>query len=303
MKLLRFVPFIALAACNSNNSLTSANNTIAPQQEVARGTRHLSSTFKDYWYGGTAEISSYDLQQARYGEMRNGTAIMVFVTEPMDLQGQVKADRDVKTNISVMKLNATRDFNTGIYPYTIMSSTFLPLDARVNAIKITASVQEWCGHTYMQFNNRGARYEVALHSYFQSEGDTTLTLPNVVTENQLPLQLRLDPAAMPQGNFKLIPSAEFLRLKHVKTAAIDVAATLTTHDKSYEYRIDMPALDRTVTYVTEQNFPYRILSWSDRYKEGANYMETTAVLKKTIQSAYWSKNRNEDEPMRNDLGL
>jgi len=303
MKLLRLAPFIALAACNSNNSGTSVKDATAPQQETVTAPRNLSSAFKDYWYAGTAEISSYDLQQARYGEMRNGTAVMVFVTEPMDAQSQVKADADANTNIPVMKLNATRDFNTGIYPYTIMSSTFLPLDTQVNATKIAASIQEWCGHAYMQFNNRNAGYEVLLHSYFQSEGDTTLTIANAVTENQLPLQLRLDPVAMPQGSFKLIPSAEFLRLKHVPAAAIDVTAALTTNGDRYEYRVNMPALDRTVTYTTEKSFPFRILSWTDRYKDGADYMETKAVLKETIQSAYWSKNGNEDEFMREELGL
>ena len=41
----------------------------------------LSQDFKDYWYDGSAEISSYQLYQERYGEMREGTAVMIFVTE------------------------------------------------------------------------------------------------------------------------------------------------------------------------------------------------------------------------------
>lgn len=38
--------------------------------------------FKDYWYAGKAEITSYKLEQARYGELRDGKAVLVYVTEP-----------------------------------------------------------------------------------------------------------------------------------------------------------------------------------------------------------------------------
>lgn len=37
--------------------------------------------FGEYWFQGKAEISSYDLTQYRYGEAREGEAVMIFVTE------------------------------------------------------------------------------------------------------------------------------------------------------------------------------------------------------------------------------
>ena len=37
--------------------------------------------FKKQWYSGKAELTSYTLQQARYGEMRNGESVLIFVTE------------------------------------------------------------------------------------------------------------------------------------------------------------------------------------------------------------------------------
>ena len=39
--------------------------------------RTISDEVKNYWYSGTAEISSYKLTQARYGELREGEAVMV----------------------------------------------------------------------------------------------------------------------------------------------------------------------------------------------------------------------------------
>jgi len=37
--------------------------------------------FGAYWYQGKAELTSYTLEQARYGEVHPGEAVLVFVTE------------------------------------------------------------------------------------------------------------------------------------------------------------------------------------------------------------------------------
>jgi len=37
--------------------------------------------FSNYWYQGKAEVNVFDLQQSRYGEVRPGKAVMIFVTE------------------------------------------------------------------------------------------------------------------------------------------------------------------------------------------------------------------------------
>ncbi|MDP5099833.1 MAG: septum formation inhibitor Maf, partial [Nonlabens sp.] len=159
------------------------------------------------------------------------------------------------------------------------------------------------GHTFMKFNNRNGSYDVMLHSYFQSEGDTIVTIDDILTENQIPAQLRLGPQAMPQGSFNIIPSAEFLRLKHVHTAATKAIASLTESDSQFVYSVEMPDLNRIITYTTSNQFPYTVMEWTDSYEDGGTMMETTATLKKTIQSAYWSKNSNADEYLRKELGL
>jgi len=37
--------------------------------------------FQDYWYNHGAEISRFELRQMRYGEIHDGDAVLVFVTE------------------------------------------------------------------------------------------------------------------------------------------------------------------------------------------------------------------------------
>jgi hypothetical protein len=295
---------LLFVSCNNTITIEKDGETILGEDPMEKlEDRTLSQEFKDYWYNGTAEISSYDINVARYGEMREGTGVFIFVTEPFDKKDQVKADNNNKSNRPVLKLNATRDFNTGIYPYSIMSSTFLPLDKIDNAIKIATSVQEWCGHTYMQFNQDRDEYNVILHSYFQSEGNQEFEVKNVLTENQIPAQLRLDPKSMPVGEIQIIPSTEYLRLKHIEAKAYDAMAKLNEIPDGYLYSVKFTDLGRTIAFKTEKTFPYRILSWMDRYNDGAIPMVSTGTLKETIQSAYWGKKSKADSVLRDSLKL
>ena len=41
----------------------------------------LNQEFKNYWFDGTAEITSYELNQYRYGQNRKGSSVLIYVTE------------------------------------------------------------------------------------------------------------------------------------------------------------------------------------------------------------------------------
>ena len=234
--------------------------------------------------------------------MRDGNAVLVFVTEDFLPDVQVKADNYSKDNIPVLKLNATKNFNTGIYPYSVMQSTFYPVSNNKHALKVSASIQEWCGHVYAQLNNRDD-FEIMSHSYFQSEADQNLTLDKVITENQIWTQLRINPKSLPTGNINVLPSLEFLRLKHVKFKALKANAKLDNETYSIYY----PNLDRTLTINFTETFPYDITGWEETYPDGygqnAKMLTTKATKIKTIKSAYWGKNYNTDEVLRETLGL
>lgn len=261
-----------------------------------------SQDFKEYWYTGEAEITSYQLEQVRYGELRDGKAVLVFVTEDFLPKQQVKADNYGKDNSPILKLNATKNFNTGIYPYTIMQSTFYPVSNTKHALKLSCSIQEWCGHVYTQLNNR-AQFEVMSHSYFENEADQKFEINKTILENELWTQLRLDPSSLPTGNLEVIPSLEFIRLKHVELKAYNAKAEL--NDSTYT--ISYPELDRSLTIHFNGKFPYDILGWEEQFKSGfginAKSLTTTATKLKTIKSAYWSKNSNANEVLRDTLGL
>src|SRR5262245_19023266 len=78
--------------------------------------------FHGYWYQQKAELARYALSQARYGEIHKGESVLIFVTEPFWKDKQVKYEFGDKTDsLSVLKLNFTRKFYTGIYPYSVMT--------------------------------------------------------------------------------------------------------------------------------------------------------------------------------------
>ena len=291
---------ILLVSCKKQSNDISFNSAI--EVKASQVKEKLSSEFKSYWYSGKAEISSYKLEQARYGEIRNGKAVLVYVTEDFIPNKQVKADYKNPQTIHILKLNATKNFITGIYPYSIMQSTFYPVSNNEHAIKVSTSVQEWCGHVYTQLNNKN-QFEITSHSYFETEADEDFKLNKSLLENELWIKIRINPKSLPTGNLQIIPSFEFTRLRHVPIKAYTAIATLSSN----VYSITYPDLNRTLTIKFNKNFPYDILEWEETFKsrfgDNTKVLTTKATKLKTIKSAYWQKNNSEDEVLRETLKL
>ena len=258
----------------------------------------LSKQFKDYWYAGDAEITSYALEQARYGELRSGTAVLIYVTEELLPQVQVKADNANPTNVPVLKLNATKKFNTGIYPYSIMQSTFYPVANNSHALKVSSSMQEWCGHVYAQLNNRND-FEITSHSYFQGEADENFKMDKAILENELWTQLRIDPKSLPIGNISIVPALEFIRMKHLALKPYKANAKLNNNS----YTIVYEELNRTLTINFNPTFPFDISSWEETFNSGGKILTSKATRLKTIKTPYWQKNSNAYEVLRDTLRL
>lgn len=297
---------ITLACSNSE----AQHSVVIPQKTMEAKTidkpHHPSEAFKKYWYAGEAEISSYTLEQARYGQLRSGNAVLIYVTEDFLPKIQVKANQSNTKNIPVLKLNASKNFLTGIYPYSIMQSTFYPIADTKHALKVSSSMQEWCGHVYAQLNNR-EEFEMISHSYFQGEADQQFTLAKVTLENELWNKIRIRPEALPVGTLDIIPSLEFCRLKHKEIKAYTATALLKKGTTSSSYELTYPTLQRTLKINFNTAFPHEILGWEETFDSGfgvhAQQLTTKATLKKQIKSPYWNKNSNKDVVLREALGL
>ena len=265
---------------------------------------NLAINFSDYWQTGEAEITSYQLKQARYGEIREGKAVLIYVTEPFNTSEQVKSNKTTGS-LPVLKLNQTRNFLTGIYPYSVMSSTFFPLEKKKHAVKVSASIQEWCGQVYSQLNNRGV-YELLSHSYFEGEADQYLEIEPTHLENELWSIIRLDPLKLPQGSFQIIPSLEYMRLMHIEPMAYQGQGVLRKKNGLYTYTLAYPSLKRELAITFSEKFPYEIQSWKETYPSGGSkpeMLESSAKKIKRIKTAYWEKNKKNDTYLYHALGL
>ncbi|MEP1854382.1 MAG: septum formation inhibitor Maf, partial [Nonlabens ulvanivorans] len=102
-KFLYIAIALIITSCNSKTSSTNTDHSTDNNRLESLEDLTLTQDFKDYWYSGKAEISSYELSQSRYGEMRDGKSVMIFVTEPFNTVDEVKADNPSDDNRPVMK--------------------------------------------------------------------------------------------------------------------------------------------------------------------------------------------------------
>lgn len=306
--LVLFITLISsIESCKKQSKTSKEIALISKTPEVVTlPKKTISEEFKNYWYASDAEITSYKLEQARYGEIHEGEAVLIYVTEPFVKEKQVKADRNYPDNIPVLKLNTTKKFLTGIYPYSIMNSTFYSVHDNQHALKVSFSAQEWCGHVYAQLNNKD-KFEIQSRSYFESEADTDIVIGKTILENELWNKIRINPKELPVGAIKIIPSLEHIRMSHIELKSYDATASLTSQNNIKTYTLFYPELERTLRIHFTSSFPYMIESWSESYKSGfgstAKVLKSTATKIKTMKTPYWKQNRNKHLHLRDTLGL
>ena len=273
---------------------------------------------QDFWAhrgDGKAELNGYALKQPRYGALRSGTAVVVFVTEDFDDALRVKAEpgRQAKGPVyPVLKLNAVRDFATGIYDYNVMTSTFLRVAAGWPVAKVSFSSQEWCGHVWHQLVPRGGRILGTLHSYFEGEADRAedLDLPaDGVLEDALPVLLRgwngayLKPRESRSVPF--LPSLLWSRLNHqplawTRARVARAAATRSVKVPAGRFEVSSYSVEiergRVLGFEIEAAAPYRLVR-----QTGPDGEEL--ALRGSTRLAYWKLNGPGGEAHLKELGL
>ncbi len=298
---------LCVFSCSNGENISNDGEMTAKLTAI----NQAESPFTDFWNQGTAEITTYDLKQARYGELHEGTANTIFVTEPFSKAKHVKLDNPGSSGndlVPAMKLNFTRKFYTGVYPYSTMLSVFTPQDLKKNphSLKAVFGAQEWCGQTYTQLNLNSGGYKMEQFSYFESEGDKSVKLQKATLEDELWNIIRINPDILPQGKIKMIPGLTFSRLGHVEPDATMAEATLTNNGKLSTYAVHYPKHERTLTINFKTDFPHEIESWEEKGYSGfrnPQILTTTATFKSRKMLDYWSKHGNNHASLRAELGL
>jgi len=270
-----------------------------------------SSAFWKLWGDGKAELSGYAVTTSRYGAPRTGTIALIYVTEPMDRRVWIKDDAgDVPPaeRVNVLKLNNVLKFQAGIYPYSVMTSVFAPVDGGVGErfapAKIVMGAQEWCGQVYQKVIPGALGFAEELRSYFHADGERNATVKapaGTLYEDALLIQLReLDGPFAGGGNWSgtIVPSLWVQRKKHAAPAP--VAATIKRESASRDgvpvSRFTLAYEGTSVTYDIEKAAPHRVLGWKSKDGEDAKLLKTTRL-------PYWQLNAPGDEKYLEQLGL
>ncbi|KRP10169.1 MAG: hypothetical protein ABR95_08315 [Sphingobacteriales bacterium BACL12 MAG-120813-bin55] len=299
----------SMSSCSSN---ADAKPTAVNEKDDASGYGpewKPSDEWKAYWYKGLAEVSSYEIMQGRYYESHPGNAVNIFVTEDLSKERHVKLDIPSaagKDRLPVLKLNQTIKFNTGIYPYSVMMSAFMPIDRKnyPHAAKVTSSIQDWCGMVFLQANSYDKKIELEQFSYFEGEGDSKATYTETFLEDELWTLIRIAPEQLPQGKMKVIPSTTYLRFSHKPILAYDAELSVEDKGTTKVLTINYPALQRRLDITFNAAFPYAITGWTEIYPGfGGTPLETKAVLKSSKMMDYWNLHRASDRALRKELGL
>lgn len=307
-----------LAACGRAPEAASVNAAGAVSE--AQAPSPYSGDFWKTWGDGLAELSGYDLTYPKYGQLRKGVAVTIFVTETFSNTLRVKSDpgrRSPADEFPVMKSNLIRDYQTGVYDYNDMVSTFVAL-APVNQrraglpTKISFSSQEWCGHVYSQLLFGAGRVHATTHSYFDGEADSQRTIE---TETGVSAEdaflhwargmARPFMKAGQRASMLAVTSLETARAKHI---ALGVSyATLKVAPKPETIRVPAGTFEtevRTIVtqdrierkYNIERSAPYRIIRWETSAGERAELLGSDRMK-------YWELNKEGGEKALHRLGL
>jgi hypothetical protein len=312
---MKYFPILLLSVLIFTGCNTVQEPNDSPAKTVAKEVPgHFSGGLSEYWYEGKAEINTYDLQQARYGEIHPGKVTIVFVSEDFLTDKQVKNDNYTNPNSTpAIKTNMIRRFVTGVYDYSVMSSVFTPTktDEQPHTQKVTASMQDWCGQSFTQLNYAGGgEWDTQLRSYFEAEGDKNETLAADFLEDEIFNRIRSGWEQLPTGNYRIMPSASYILMTHKPYQA--AAATTSIGDYTggefgegelKSYLVKYNDLGRELKVFFEAVSPYGIRGWTETYPSRGKVLTTVAKLTHQVREPYWSQNSVADQGRRKDLGL
>ena len=299
-----------LAGCSSPPSSTPAHPPSIASESVWA-----------HWGDGQAEVNGYTIQNSRYGQTRPGEAVLVFVTETLSHSKRVKTDGNQHDTFPVMKLNAVHDFQTGLYDYNVMTSSFVPMNGetpRGLPTKISFSMQEWCGNTYAEattvhdYGDPASAIRLQSHNYMDGQGQTTADLPlqpNPTSHDALPTLIRgiagplLSPGEtlsvnllprMSDSHMNQRPWSWQPAILFRSQTPQRVTVPAGEYD-AFSVRVE-PTIGATVTYWVETNPPHRIIGWESDNGEKAS-------LTGSIRTEYWNRQSTNHTILRSELGL
>ncbi len=250
------------------------------------------------WEDGLSEMSYYDATCVLYDKTRKFTRVHLMNRQFMNTVHYIKATDDLKDPTPAFKLVISEEVPTENYNYRFLTTAFLERPS-LRPIKVSATSQEWCGHTFKQltwerrkeFAPEKWSLDISCYSYHSKEGDRWFPHANeayIDAHECLFLYARAIVAS--GGEAHRMSLLKTLRSNHLPDPN-PLDATLRIDGKPHQITVPMGSFDaqRVVLdwdgdetwFDVETASPYRLLS----FKTG----DVQAKLKAVERRAYWDR--------------
>ncbi len=307
IRCLGLILAIALAACDGDDRRVAPDLAAVGEWTglPERPLEGASGAFWGTWGDARGELAGYAVRVPRYGEVREGEVVHVTVVEPLDRRTWVKDEAlPEDRRVYVVKLVRSVKFQTGVYPYSLETCVYSPVDRwpgeRFDPVKVTFSAQEWCGHVFHAlWPGREGALEL-LVSYFAEAGQRFAPAPalaGALYEDALWIQLReLDGPFAEGGPWKgpIVPSLWSHRTSHGPARAVEASISREAVEGGTRFTIRYEDVVRTID--VESGPERRILGWTGPGGESGRLLGSARL-------AYWELHRAGDEARRREFGL
>lgn len=260
-----------------------------------KSSRKLPEWFAGYWNSSMTEVSTYELKQARFGNIYEGEAFLSFSQVVYSKARQIEAatiDTLNKDQIKTLQLISHRNYKCGNQWQSLSQMVVMPQIFRDGpyALKISASVNDLNGISYAQLNLDANKYLMQVRSPDNREGDQNRVVQLTTAEDQLWCMIRIYPDSLPTGNALILPGLLSSRLRnemmqpHTAKLSLrnvelsDLPDGLQNRGAIKKYTIDYTQNGRTLEIFFNAAPPHIIEGWKDSYIDGSTSSKRSHTL-------------------------
>jgi hypothetical protein len=241
-----------------------------PKSTIVPINHESDAVFQKYWKSQQIEQVTFSLYQ---DSLMVGEASLSFNLKDF---GKDQPNGVIPS----IACNFTKKINQANYDYSEITNSITPLNTSVypHAVAIVSSSQANGVTDFSSFQPQPKSYLFVSRNSIEPEKEVREVSEKIHLEDEIWAKIRMNPDALPVGEFEMIPSLGYWNKTHESPNAQEVKAELKDvgNDKKLKiYSLDYPDLKRKLEIVFGANSPYRIIEFTETLEGKA----TKAILK------------------------
>lgn len=285
-----FVWIVLLESCGTPQAPRENGPALRPSS--------YDSEFRRQWDDGAAEVSSYQTQRLRNGNLLKGTATMIVRRATYSEDERVPVEPGKRTQpgdlFPAMEMSWIERYSSGLASGSEMTTSSVALtsvDGRVPGAETKAdfSFLGWDGQLFHQLVFDSTDIRSHQYSYFESEGDEQIALPyprDGVAGDALWFWARhMAAPALNSGEqhvVEMIPALREARERHLPLTWDRVTMSRSSAPNLFAGKpADVFSVrgedGRSETFLVEQAPPYRVLRWENSFGERADFLSSSRL--------------------------